>query len=397
MQRSVRLFGLALSMLGLAGCGVSSSLGSDHAPTYKTQSVSENRTQVRIYFHDISQVDDLARHGVDLFENANRAQGWVDASVTPKTEAYLKLTGLRYTVTQRIMALSGFPSGYLKVNALYQDLKAVAAAHPKIVHLSTIGSSLENRPITAVEITSHPDQNLPGVLIDSGQHARELPPVEITDRLIHLLAENYGHDATITHLVDTHDIWIVPLVNPDGRIRVQQGDSMWRKNVRDNGDGTFGVDPNRNANDHFYEGDTDGSADDFRGSAPFSEPESQAIRSLFLHHKFALSLDIHNYAGMVLWPPGYTDGVTKDEATFRRIGDHMAQPIGYQAGTIAHVIYHTYGDLATWEYDKYGTLAFAVELNDSGFAVPYSQVKRDWQDWKNNLLYFIGQADPQAN
>lgn len=397
MKRSAALItlGLSLSILTAAGCGLPQAFNGERSTQYSGQSLfaPDERTQVRIFFKDVAQIEDLGRHGVDLFENVNRTEGYVDATVNAKSESYLKASGLRYTVTQKAFALRGLPSGYFTLATLSKDLQSVASAHPDIVRLETIGTTLENRPITAVRITSHPERNLPAVLINSGDHARELPPVELTAKLIHQLTDNYGHDATITRLVDTRDIWIIPVVNPDGRNRVEQGNAMWRKNTHNNGDGTLGVDPNRNADDHFHEGNDDTSAQDYRGKAPFSEKESAAIRDLFAQYKFTLSLDIHCYSGMVLWPPGYTNALSKDDAAFRKIGKQMADRIGYQAGTIAQTIYHTYGDLATWQYNTHGTLAFAVELDDSGFSVPYSQVNKDWQDWKDNFTYFIGQAD----
>jgi len=71
----------------------------------------------------------------------------------------------------------------------------------------------------------------------------------------------------------------------------------------------------------------------------------------------------------------------------------MAQHIGYKAGTIARTIYNTYGDLATWEYDALGTLAFAAELDDPNFNPPFSQVDSDWKAWKDNLVYLISVSD----
>jgi hypothetical protein len=395
LLRPLVALGASLTLLGLAGCGVSSHLNGDHVGTLQAKGQTETRKQVRLTFRAPSQLKDMGAHGVDLFENVDMAKGTVDALVTPKGEAYLKRLGIRYTVTMTAaqIGVKGFPRGYHTLASLTSELQAVAAAHPDIVHLQTIGHSLENRPITAVEITSHPGAGLPSVMINSGQHARELPPVELTTRLIHLLAESYGKDSNITKLVDGRDIWIVPVVNPDGRTRVEQNDSMWRKNVRDNGDGTMGVDTNRNADDHFSEGDRDGGADDFGGASPFSEPEAQAMRDLCLQHHFAVSLDIHNYSGMVLWPPGYDNSTTKDDAAFHKIGDHMAQHIGYKAGTIARTIYNTYGDLATWEYDALGTLAFAAELDDPNFNPPFSQVDSDWKAWKDNLVYLISVSD----
>ncbi|HEY9899338.1 MAG TPA: M14 family metallopeptidase [Pantanalinema sp.] len=397
MKRFSALLGLTLSLAALAGCSSALQLGNNDAERSNAQRAAESqapRSQVRIHFRDVSELTAASRAGVDLFENVDRAAGTVDALASAKGEEALKRLGIRYEVIQAPSIRGvGMPTGYKSVEDVMSDVKQVAAAYPSIVRLETIGKSLQDRPLTAVHVTSQPQGTQPALLITSGQHARELPPVELNMRLLHLLTEQYGKDAAITKLVDTRDIWIVPVLNPDGRTMVEGGSAMWRKNARNNGDGTRGVDTNRNADDHFEQGNSDSSADDFRGSAPFSEPESQAIRDLCAREKFTVSLDIHCYGGMFLWPPGNTSTPTKDEATFRKIGDRIAKPLGYRYGTINRTIYPTYADMATWQYNAHGILAFAAELQDPRFNPPYSQVDTDWKQWKDNLLYLIDVAD----
>ena len=56
----------------------------------------------------------------------------------------------------------------------------------------------------------------------------------------------------ITDLVNNYEIWIVPLINPDGYVYDREDPSrFWRKNLRDNNndnilDSCDGVDLNRN-------------------------------------------------------------------------------------------------------------------------------------------------------
>lgn len=392
---TVWLLGLSLSIAAISGCGLDNRMFGDRNPKVAALGI-QDRTQVQIRFRDKEQLDAIADAGVDLFENVDMEARTVDATLTRQTEATLKRMGVRYTVTQKLSAM-GFPAGYMTVEHVLSDMQAVASKHSQIARLVTIGKSLEGRPIVAMRVTSRPDLKLPSLLVTSGQHARELPPVQISSRFMHLLTESYGTDPTVTKLVDTRDVWIVPVVNPDGRTHVEKGDGMWRKNRRDNGDGTRGVDTNRNADDHWSEGESYSGSDAYRGSAPFSEPETQALRDLANQQKFAIALDFHCYGGMILWPPGYTNGLSKDDAAFRRIGTRMAKPIGYKAGTIAQTIYKSYGDMATWLYSTHGTLAYGIELNDGRFNPPSTQVEKDWKDWKDNLLYVLDAAgNPQA-
>ena len=57
------------------------------------------------------------------------------------------------------------------------------------------------------------------------------------------LAAGYGVDSRITGLLQLVDVYIVPIVNPDGYeyTYAPGGDRFWRKNRRDNGTGCDGV------------------------------------------------------------------------------------------------------------------------------------------------------------
>ena len=399
-SRRILLTTLALA---LAGCGVAGAPGlpggaTDGVSLFGRKAKPETRAEVVLKFNGREQLEALARAGVDLFHNVDTAKGTVGATLTPRTEAAVKKLGVKYNVVQAAgLFKAPLPKGYQTVEGLEADLKALANKYPAVVHLESIGKSTEGRNIWAVNLTSKPGAKLPAVRLTSGVHARELPPVEVMTRYIHMMAEGYGSDAQITKLLDTRDIWVIPMWNPDGRTKVEKGDSMWRKNTRKNRFGGDGVDINRNADDHWEHGNGSSFADDYKGPNPFSEPETQAVRDLSARVKFNVSLDLHCYAGMVLWPPGFSKDYSNDEAAFKTIGEKMAKPIGYKAGTIARTIYATFGDFATWEYYANGTLSFAGELAVKGFAPPYEQAERSWTEWKPNLLYLADVAgDPKG-
>lgn len=98
------------------------------------------------------------------------------------------------------------------------------------------------------------------------------------------LLENYQTNPTIQALVNQSEIFFIPIVNPDGyaynSTNSPTGGGNWRKNRRNNGDGSYGVDNNRNYNYHFGETGVSStpSGDTWPGTAAFSEPENQAIK-----------------------------------------------------------------------------------------------------------------------
>ena len=66
--------------------------------------------------------------------------------------------------------------------------------------------------------------------------AREIMSSETVLMLIDHLGANYGVDPAITWLLDNRELYIVPIVNPDGVVwneTIQpEGGGMWRKNRR---------------------------------------------------------------------------------------------------------------------------------------------------------------------
>src|SRR6185369_9455689 len=95
----------------------------------------------------------------------------------------------------------------------------------------------------------------PGIVYMGTHHAREHLSTEVPLLLAKYLVENKDKPE-IKKLLDARDVYIIPMVNPDGvEYDIASGQyRMHRKNARDNGDGTLGVDLNRNYGFHWGEG-----------------------------------------------------------------------------------------------------------------------------------------------
>jgi hypothetical protein len=144
------------------------------------------------------------------------------------------------------------------------------------------------------------------------------------------------------------------MMNPDGREYVANvGD--WRKNREPNGDGSIGVDLNRNWGYMWgYDdigSDPNPSGETYRGDAPFSELETQAIRDFMETYQFSTALSYHSYGRLLLYPWGYTYSPCPDRAIFAALGDSLAAFNGYtnQQGA---VLYPTNGDSDDWMYGE---------------------------------------------
>ena len=79
---------------------------------------------------------------------------------------------------------------------MVDHIQQVAAAHPDIVRLFSIGRSHEGRELWAAEVSDQPgtDEGEPEVLFDGLHHAREHLSAEMTISILDLLAGQYGRD-----------------------------------------------------------------------------------------------------------------------------------------------------------------------------------------------------------
>jgi hypothetical protein len=260
-----------------------------------------------------------------------------------------------------------------------EELAATAARFPRLAQLKTIGTTVRGAPIQAVKVTANartvPDGRRPAVLYLGGQHAREWITPEMTRRLLHHVLDGYGTDATTTRLLDTTELWFLPVANPDGYDMTFTSDEYryWRKNMRDDGDGVWspadGVDLNRNFAEKWGY-DNEGSSPDpatevYRGPRPNSEPETRAMDALFRRVGFEFLVNYHSAAELILWGSGWQVETVNpdDQISMALAGDdaHPAVP-GYDPDISAE-LYVTNGDTNLYAQARYGTIAFAPEMS----------------------------------
>jgi hypothetical protein len=179
---------------------------------------------------------------------------------------------------------------------------------------------------------------------------------------------------------------VIPVENPDGYQYTFTTSRLWRKNRRPNADGSFGVDPNRNY-PAFWGADDVGSSpvpgtEIYRGTAPASEPETQAIMAFHAAHPPVLAISYHSYTDLVLYPYGFRYGeLAPDQTVFQALAGTDLLPgvrDGVPASTLSAyhpgsgwTLYTTNGEYTDWAYRAFGTFAFTAELT-SGCCTPDS-------------------------
>jgi len=289
-------------------------------------------------------------------------------------------------------------------------LRSLNSRHADITRLSSIGQSLEGREIWGLHINTTPESltaqssTKPGYIVMGAHHAREHLSVEIPLMFAEHLLANRG-DSRVAALLEGRDIWIIPMVNPDGaEYDISTGRyKMWRKNRRNNGDGTMGVDLNRNYGYGWGTGGSshEGSSDTFMGPQPFSEPETQAIKAFVEAHLNAkVLLTVHTFSELILYPwGGKHDPVpnTRDHQVFETMARTMAQWNHYTPEQ-ASELYIASGDTTDWAYGEHGIFAFTFELSpsnqwDGGFYPGAGVIDKVFADNLKPMLYMLDVAD----
>jgi murein tripeptide amidase MpaA len=354
----------------------------------------------------------LSKMGLDfLMERDNRVYVVVQFAEIPKLQEnnipYILETFNFFPFRQTQSTSQGGVNGdYHSYGELEQDLFALEESSPNLVRISVIGLTHEGRNIYALKISDnvHSDEDEAEVLIIGCHHAREWISVEIPYLLAEYLVENYATDSQVRDLVDQSEIWIVPLLNPDGLQYSIHFYRYWRKNRRNNGDGTYGVDLNRN---YGYQWGYDNigsspftSSGIYRGPSAFSEPETQAIRDLFMLRNFSSLISYHSYSQVILYPWGYTDLPPPDDALLDQIATDMSTQMQAVNGTVyeffqaGESFYFTNGDTTDWSYGVYGIPSYTIELPPidelhGGFFNAEEDIQEIFNENLPALLYFI--------
>ncbi len=436
--------------------------GSSAAPERPAGLVTDSSLVIRIYYNDITDIGRLAAY--DVWEYNNHEERYVLAAVDYAGYLALIDSGWRVAIDEaagaqlnsRQKRFTNFFGGYRTVDQLYADLEAMNQASPDLSELVQYGQShclsqggcimkggetLPGFPLLAMRVTN---ENRPGSSIINGEnitmgskpvfflmaniHAREITTPEIAMLFLEQLLGGYGNDPDVTWLVDHHEIWIVPTVNPDGHWLVELGETpayggqpfYQRKNANNdaNNDGMPdcsawppgeaaqpGIDLNRNHSFEWNQGGTSNQSCDltYLGPKAASENESAAIEDLISalipdqrgqdlndaapDDTTGIFITLHSYSNLVLWPWGSRSSAAPNKMGLQAIGDKFATFNGYQSCQSGPCLYHTSGATDDWAYGVLGIPAYTFEIGNQ-FMPPFSEIEnRQWPDNGPALLY----------
>ncbi|ONI87803.1 peptidase M14 [Saccharothrix sp. ALI-22-I] len=395
-----------------------------------TQDAATQRAEiVRVETPTKQHKDRLFALGLDVTEKAD-ATGVEVVLAGDADRATLREAGMKSTVVQADIsaksientkadreyadrtAASALPSGRTAYRHLYEynfEMKELARANPRLVKAFTLPEATwEGRDVVGVEIATDVENTKDGKPVDftmGVHHAREWPAGEHAIEWAHELVKGYRAGGELKSLVEKTRNIVVPIVNPDGfnvsREAEPKGDfsrfdyEMKRKNcnVNDSPEDLRagacaanpagrerGTDPNRN-----YAGFWGGSgastywgSDTFRGSGPFSEPETRNVRSVIANRPVTNLITLHTYSNLVLRVPGVADvRPPLDEPAYKALGDKMASRNGYTSQP-SWALYDTTGGTEDWSYFATGGWGFTFEVGPNEFHPPFAEVVAEY-------------------
>ena len=290
-----------------------------------------------------------------------------------------------------------------------QDIQELASRYSSLMKVNTIGTTLDGRNLYEVVVGNINAEK--HVLIHGGIHAREyMTPLLIMKQLEYGLAF-YGtasyEGRLLSDLFNKTAIHYVPMVNPDGVTISQSGIggirseelrrtiqqcyqndlaqgrtsaalerylNYWKANGR-------GVDLNQNFPADWDEvTSTDmPSYATYKGVAPLSEPESQALANLIQSRNWTATISYHSMGNIIYWDyPGKTVSAQSQE-----LANAVSAKTGYRlAGSSGH------GGFKDWLQIKENPIpSLTIEVGSVSCPMPVTEFTDVWN--KNQEVWAV--------
>ncbi|XP_060699096.1 carboxypeptidase A1-like [Hemiscyllium ocellatum] len=295
-------------------------------------------------------------------------------------------------------------ASYHTLEEIYTWMDSFVASNSGLVSKMQIGTTFENRPIYVLRFSTG-GINRPAIWINFGIHAREWISPATSLWLANKFVSEYGKDTSVTSLLNTMDLYLELVTNPDGFQFTHTNNRMWRKTRSKHvGLACTGVDPNRNFDANFGGPGASGNSCSSTYYGPYanSEKEVKAIVDFVKSHgNFKVFIDVHSYSQLLMFPYGYTSTKPKDYAELLDLSKisvtSLASLYGtdYRYGPIFTTIYQSSGSSIDWAYDQGIKYAFCFELRDTGrygFILPANQIIPTAEETYLGLMEILNHA-----
>jgi PKD repeat protein len=338
--------------------------------------------EVNVMIGNIADAQKVRSLGLE-FEPAATDGSSVRMYLVPEEFKVLKNSNLRYQITipdlnkhfEHYWDNTIVPPGYYTYDQIIALVDSLAANFPSICKKVSWGTSIGGRQLAALKISDNVNTDEPEaeIMFDGGIHGDEVGGSQNVIMFARDLCLGFGSNPTITNLVNNREIWLYPMVNPDGRA------SMSRYNVN-------GVDCNR---DNGYMWNSEGNS-----WGAFSQVETKALRNGILDNQFVVYTNFHSGTEILSFPWSYRADPTRDNEHINQLADVYANASGYsnlQYGQGYNIMYAINGSTKDFQYGSLGNIGWSMEISLDK-QPPASQIGYYYNANKPAMLEIINQC-----
>ena len=258
--------------------------------------------------------------------------------------------------------------------------------YPSICKRIQIGTSVQGRPLWVLKITDNIDieEAEPEVKFVSTMHGDEVTGVEMEMYMIEDILNGYqANNDTMQYIVNNTELYVMPLLNPDG----MANNSRYNYN---------NIDLNRDFPD-FMTGETNLAEPD--------EPEIDAMINWSNQHNFILSTNYHGGALVANYildtKPPLTSGqyaAAPDDlhATWLAANYAIRNTPMYNGAFTDGITnglewYEAVGGMQDWNYHYYGDMDLTLEISNTKWP-SYSEIPGFWRDNRDAMFWYLSAA-----
>lgn len=342
-----------------------------------------NRAPAEITITSQHNLDWLIKRHL-IIDNVNNDS--VSAYLSPEEFLTVQDNGLTVRwVTDDLKTLKsvkGVGFSYPTYEELKNELEQVASSYPDICKIESSGTSVQGRHLWWLKISDNVtiEEAEPEIHYISTMHGDEPVGTVLCMKFIEYLTLNYATDSRIKSLIDTTEIWIMPLMNPDG----YEAGERWNAN---------GKDLNRS-----FPRLLSGNSENLWPKV-FREPEVAAIMDWSLHHTPVLSANFHAGALVVNYPFDYTNELCPDNDLFEFISREYSSsnipmyntnnPAVAADGIVRGVNwYQIDGGMQDWTYLATGNNQVTIELSSQKMP-DILTLEGLWDDNRESMLAYM--------
>ncbi len=267
---------------------------------------------------------------------------------------------------------------------------AAQKTHPHIFKVESIGKTWEDRDIVAITLSNDMEfaDEKPALFYTGSIHAREWIGIELGLAFGKYVLEYIDYDPQLKSFLSRATMYLVPCANPDGFEYSRNHFAFWRKNRRQNADGSFGVDLNRNFSVGFTP-NKNTTSNVYSGPAAFSEPETLALKNFTEDHSnITIALDYHSQGNVIFPAHNFIHEDDLEATDLNVLSANMAEEIRKYSGReygvhMGKPPVHLISGSGREFYYAQGALSLVVEVGS-----------RNISDYKENMSENINENIP---